>query len=65
MFFQSYVFEHITIIMLIIVVRWTEDVITSNGLNNQQIKKLPIGSYMKSTENSKEFLNKMKQTQTF
>lgn len=35
MFFQMYyVFEHITIIMLIIVLRWTEDVITSNGLNN-------------------------------
>lgn len=31
------------------------DVITSSGLNNYQIKKLPIGSYIKSVGNSKDF----------
>lgn len=42
-----------------------EGVITSNGQNNQQIKRVPIGSYVITRENSKEFMNKMKQTQTF
>ena len=64
-----YVFElTITKIMLIIVLRWTKGVITSNGVKNNQIKKIPIGSYMKSVEKSKEFLrvlNKTKQTQKF
>lgn len=31
------------------------DVITSSGLNNYQIKKLPMGSYIKSVGNSKDF----------
>lgn len=52
-----YVFEHtITKIMLMTVPRWTEDIIMSSDQNNYQIKKLPISSYMKSVENSKEFL---------
>lgn len=37
---------------------------TSNSLNNYQIKKLPIGSYMKSVENSKEFLGGLKKNNT-
>lgn len=62
-----YVFEHtITKIMLMTVPRWTEDIIMSSDQNNYQIKKLPISSYMKSVENSKEFfgvINETKQTQ--
>lgn len=58
-----YVFElTITKIMLIIVLRWTEGVMMSNGVKNNQIKKIPIGSYIKSVEKSKEFLGVFNKT---